>query len=1344
MKKLLTAILTLCMLTTLATFTTASAQTQKLPHEAIAEFADKGTILISPDDFTALSSAGMISKFDPTTDYMSVSAVNTDAADKMMFDKAVKLSCHTAPASWIHSSVRVNFNTNSSQYKSMKNGDTLLLKYTARATSGEGKFSIRMWNSPNQSGDIVNHGPMNKPISAEWTTYYYPLTITNADIIPNQIILRTSNTVQSFEIGGFELINYGTNVTSAQLVTALTDSGATLKTFNDGSYYISAPQYKETTPEGGNEGGNEGGDDVGGDTEGTEMQMITKASFLTDAASFGYGASVSKGTVSAEDSAKFGLGFTETVKAEITNAGSVASSGFSCNVKSDAVTTANGDIVLLTFYAKAESQNTPVKVNILSESGVVLSNPKGTNGDTAEVTYYIPTQWTKICFPITVSGKVGSVKFSMGSKVSNVEFGGVTLEKRGEDEDQFDLPTGYFLCEPYERTVIDYSTDKYLDANVIKKCSDLEIHGDYIYAIGGGYLYIVSTETEKVVGKVSGLGETRQLAVSEDGNTVVVTSRVDGAFVVAADDKTNPQIVGRCDTVEYATGVAMADGFCYITNRTFGTEVIDMSDRTLPKNIANMRTGEAQSCEIVGTTLFVGCWGGRTVEAWDVSNPANPVPLNQKISATGKGDGICVLGDYLYVATGHSATWRGDVSMYNAGYGQGNGMDIYDISDIKNPVLKSSVRIEDHFYTIGEDYWDVRVSKTKDKTYAYFLNTFNGVYIYDVTNPEAPVRCAAIELTATKENNPAKYESLVKNYGHNKGSKRSYYPFDTNVRYNSPVGGVGVSDGKIYLAGSAFGVAVLDTDDVGNVLFKQTKDEGTASPGKPSGNFYEADFDELENAGFSDIVYSLPGGQVYSVDEKDGLIYAACGNQGIKILDTALNVIKEYPVSGNNIVSEAVVYGSRLYTAQGLGGIAIYEISEDGLDLTEISRYIAAYAPGHSSIYSVKFIRLSPDGNYVLCDSGSTHSELVDFTDLKNPVRWNGEGAVNNGWSPHSGLMYFRQLSTSLVGGRYLCAYGYSNQTYWYDFGENPNASTPKLVYMVAKCNIGMKGGFAALGGRNDGYAIGIKDDNSYFVFKPSEGSASTSYASLPTHTYSGNFTGTVAGKPTVFGDIMLLCERVSGRCDIIDISGLDIPNGKYEAKHITSFTFTGNPDLAKVIDSRIVFPLGNQGIISVSLDELSQNHGVKLNFRTAREEGTKVNASKKGKTTLKDASGNTVAVFFENAETTNLPKYSAYVPQGTYTLIFEKPGYLTYTEEITVDGETELDETVLIPGDIPATTNEKSGDGVIDIDDIIRVLRGFSGGVSDDIRTLVDINEDGVVNVVDIMLVLRGMKMSA
>ena len=108
------------------------------------------------------------------------------------------------------------------------------------------------------------------------------------------------------------------------------------------------------------------------------------------------------------------------------------------------------------------------------------------------------------------------------------------------------------------------------------------------------------------------------------------------------------------------------------------------------------------------------------------------------------------------------------------------------------------------------------------------------------------------------------------------------------------------------------------------------------------------------------------------------------------------------------------------------------------------------------------------------------------------------------------------------------------------------------------------------------------------------------------------------------------------------------------------------------------------------------------------------------------------------------MPKFSAHVPNGTYTLTFQKPGYLAYIQSITVEGETELDETVLIPGDISGSTEDVYGDGVIDIDDIIRVLRGFSGGVSDDVRTVVDVNEDGIVDVTDLMLVMRGMRLSA
>ncbi len=1319
----------LCFSMIICTFSFVSAQKeQTLPHEAIDAFSDKATVLIAASDFEKMQDSGMLTNINTFPDYMATAPYTVPESENMIFKKAVEIECHTAPDSWINAAVKFNFGTSSAAYKSMKSGDTLLLKYTVRTLDGDGKLSVRLWNTASQDYDLINQKSVLS-ISDAWETYYYPLTIKDATLIPNQIIFKTNAATQKLLIGDFELINYGTAVTEKQLRDALDATGvtATKDIYNFCDYYITEPKYKETAP------------DNPDASEGTDTMLITKEHFINSIQQSGNNGAVAKTAISLSESTNFKLGFTDTVTVSCTSASSLTGFGVSCDTADNSVATKNGDIVLLTFYARAKGASTKVKASIVSKNGAVLTNIAGQNNDKTEHTYFIPTQWTKFCLPVAVSGEIGGIRLYMGEAVSTVEFGGVSLEVTDGETPVHELVQGYFLCEPYTRLVIDYSeNNKYVEKSSITKCNDLEIHGDYVYAIGGGNMYIVSTKDNKITGTVSGMGETRQIAINEDATTAVVTSRVDGAFVIALDDKYNPQIVGRCDTVEYATGVAIGDNLCYITNRMFGTEIIDISDRTLPKNIALVRTGEAQSCEIVGTTLFAGCWGERRVEAWDVSQPSEPMLLNKNITVNGKGDGLCVMGNFLYVSSGHSESQQSGRSLGNVGYGLGNGLDIYDISDIKNPVFLSNVKIDDHFYTGGQDFWTVKTSKNGDKVYAYMVNTFNGVYIFDVTNPKAPIRLAVIELTVSRENNASKYTSLANAYGHNGGSKNSYFPYDTYSRQNSPVGGVAIADGRIYIGGVSTGLAFVDASDVGNILYSENRELGNDSPREATGTFYDVDFQALQKAGFTDICYNLPGGQVYSVDEKDGLIYAACGNQGIKILDSALNVIKEYPARSDAIVSEAVVFGNRLYTAEGLAGVAIYEISRDGLGLSEISRYM------HNPVgNSVKFIRLSPDGRYVLCDSGSSHSELVDFSDLSKPVRWNGEGAVSDGWNPHTGLMYFRQISTGLIGNRYLCVYGYAGKTYWYDFGTDLENSTPRQMFMNPKSGLSMSGGFAALSGKNSDYVIGTSNGK-FFVFNPGETDENTLYDNLPHYSFTNNpSSAAVDGKPTVFGDLLFITDRIKGNCWIADISGLDVDGGVFDANILAYFKVAGNPDLAKVFGTRIVYPLGNQGILSFSLDNIYENHGVSVKVRTARGEGKAPAPGKNGKLTMKDPEGNIMAVFYEK-ESYDIQCFTAYVPVGEYTVTFEKTGYLEKNETVIVEGETELDVITLIPGDVPESTKLLYGDGIIDIDDIIRILGGFSAKDDADMIRIMDINEDGVINVVDLVFALRGLRMAA
>ena len=59
-----------------------------------------------------------------------------------------------------------------------------------------------------------------------------------------------------------------------------------------------------------------------------------------------------------------------------------------------------------------------------------------------------------------------------------------------------------------------------------------------------------------------------------------------------------------------------------------------------------------------------------------------------------------------------------------------------------------------------------------------------------------------------------------------------------------------------------------------------------------------------------------------------------------------------------------------------------------------------------------------------------------------------------------------------------------------------------------------------------------------------------------------------------------------------------------------------------------------------------------------------------------------------------------------------------------------------MIPGDIVNSADDDSGDGIVDIDDFVRILRAFSEKLPDSVKALFDINEDGNNTVADIALV--------
>ena len=97
---------------------------------------------------------------------------------------------------------------------------------------------------------------------------------------------------------------------------------------------------------------------------------------------------------------------------------------------------------------------------------------------------------------------------------------------------------------------------------------------------------------------------------------------------------------------------------------------------------------------------------------------------------------------------------------------------------------------------------------------------------------------------------------------------------------------------------------------------------------------------------------------------------------------------------------------------------------------------------------------------------------------------------------------------------------------------------------------------------------------------------------------------------------------------------------------------------------------------------------------------------------------------------------FSIDTEKGEYLFTIEKNGYAKYTKKLTVTDNDICLEIDLIPGDIKESYEDRCGDGIIDIDDFIRVLRGFASTSDNILRSSVDINEDGVVNVADVAFV--------
>jgi hypothetical protein len=800
-----------------------------------------------------------------------------------------------------------------------------------------------------------------------------------------------------------------------------------------------------------------------------------------------------------------------------------------------------GDMLLFSFVIRADV-STPIEIAV----DVGTSYNGQTNGKA--LTYYAPTQWTRVYLPIKNNGMNNVILTTDG----RVEIAEARFDNYG-DATEADLAekSGMWLIEDYEYlNVADKTTGVGASIDLVKS-------GDMIYSIGGGKLTVTRASTKEILGTLSGFGTLRQIDITDDGKYVIATARHDGVYIINVEDPTAPTIAATYNSIEMATGLYISGNYAFICNRQYGVEVVDISDPKNPSHLINIHSGEVQSCVVYNDILYAGVWGECGVYMYDlksITTSSNPSPIGI-VTTNGKGDGmsVCEIDGkvYLFAATGHHTYGASTSSpLSNLCYGQGNGLDIYDVTNPSSPIWVSTSKIDGRYYYHANDYWESEVAYDSEsgKYYAYLVNTYNGVYVFDVTNPASPKREARFVI------------SLPAGTILSHASRQIITPWDQTKEKLSPVGAIVIEDGTLYIAAAEYDLLILNHGIIHDAYHT---DSGTASFDNLADNFYE--FDNVLTGGTASSLnegsYSLfdTDGQVLGAAISGNYLYLAAGAEGVLVLDKntleVLKTIEPATVNGRvGFANDVKVYGDRLYVASDIAGLRVYDIG--GIYATDPS-YLWSYTNGNNI---VRQITISPEGKFSILQASTDKIFLINNSTGERILNTNATG----------GTMYHHNLSP-VIDDRYVCFWNHVSYEFWLDFGpagarlDVPvflSTGTTSSGYFTG--GMGMYNGVTSFtyGGVN--YALKIQGSKAVY----------TNDFTKKSGTEIGGITTT--GKPTVIGNYLLVSDRINSHIHIYDISNLGA------AVKIGTLSVDGNPDVIISDGTKAYIPLGYQGMLVI------------------------------------------------------------------------------------------------------------------------------------------------------------------
>ena len=756
------------------------------------------------------------------------------------------------------------------------------------------------------------------------------------------------------------------------------------------------------------------------------------------------------------------------------------------------------DLIILKLTAQAKGNCSKINVNI-NNGKITASYPVYAE----KADYYIP---------ITNLSQINSILISIIADNQSICISDFQLVNFTSDN-IINHKTGIYLCNAEENVI-----DENASFGTASNASTADDY--YLYSVNKGELKIYDIHNEEPVhiSTLTGLGNCYDISLINDGNGLVVTGRESDTYFVDITDVYNPIIASHYATLEFGTGLAVDGSYAFICSRYFGIEIVDASDIYNPKYYAQISNKEEFfDCTVSGNYLFAGSWAQKKIQIYDISDLRNPVFINT-ITTDGNVGGIVIENDNLYVSTGYHSR-DNSTSISSVGFGMGNGLEIYDISNPKNPIWLSTSKIDGRYKYSANDFWKVKVSGN----YAILASTYNGIYVYDVSNPAAPIRIN--KSTVRIEKNSSNYKKL--------SAANAVFNFDTESFSQAPVLSVCTSHNRFFFGSTSTGIYQMFIDGLESETYSNSKLTGSNrnSVELPELNGYSASLFETESS-------------IYSAKCANNLIYIAT-SKGIKILDKNLNLLSEYntktPVKDILISND----GKYLYTAECNNGLGIYSIDKDTI------KSISHCTNNTLFNFTITSITLTADENFILAESGFYRMSTIDIRDKNKPTMIS---------KVVSGSMYYRTICQGLISDKYT-AISDSVNVMIYSADESGISNVKTLKNSAITESYGM----AAYGN----YIVATYN-NGYIYFDPiTETKALTA---LTVHKIPG--VTQLRGKPVIYGNTMFISHCYGKELTIVDISDLDNP------KLISQLKLNASLDVVTATDDLILIPLRNDGLV--------------------------------------------------------------------------------------------------------------------------------------------------------------------